>query len=415
MSEHPSTPIRNPGDLGGGCFCPECGAENSVAALSCHRCHRVLDPLADAVRSAAPRRALHGTVVAVVAGICVVAVVLAWLTDLSLQLEASTHSELQRGLSYTIQSIDAQAGLREVYGLAGGFALAGLVAALVFAGRYLREVVLGACAGLMAQALLWLIMTRGQLGGELSIYSDSFDLYGPAPILLGQILLTMLFATISFAFIGWTVREQLTGKATCVVCRTPYSLRPLPPARCPDCDAEQARDGVQWPWVMLIAAANAIVFALIVALLREPLGFALECDARALSDACKQARGDDSFTILGTGLRADGFEFWAVAKWRYLGATAPAMWIAPLAATFLVKRGSRASAGALVLINWLLATCVIMVLLRGIGGSEGGFVFLLKMQVIALFVWGGVGAIGVLIGDKIRFRNAEAFAATLGD
>ena len=393
-------------------FCPECGAENPAAANHCHACGRVLDPLADAVRSTRPSRALHGTVAAVVAGVCVVAVVLAWLTDFSLQLSARTVIRFEGERPVETRVLYSSAGLLEVFGIAGAFAVAGLISALVFAGRYLREVVLGACAALLVQFGLWLYMARAagaQVRGDLWIVGDGFVMRGPAPILLSQFLLVMLFAAIAFAFVGWVAREQITGKATCVHCHTPYSLRPTAPVRCPKCDAEQERDGVQWPWVMLVAAVNALVFALVVALLREDIGFALECDGRAISDACKAARGNGDFTIFVTSMSADNFEFWAIDKWRYLETTAALMLIAPLVLTFVVKRGSRASAGALVPINWLAGTFVVMIVLSDLGGSEVGFIFLMKMQVIALFVWSAAGLVGVLVGDKLRFRKGSAY------
>src|SRR5690606_37695497 len=159
------------------------------------------------------------------------------------------------------------------------------------------------------------------------------------------------------------------------------------------------------PWVMLVALVTSILFALVVALLREPLGFALECQGSSISEACMKARGNDDYTIFVTSMRRDAFTFWAIDRWRYLEVTGILMLLAPLALTFLLKRGSRASAGALVPINWLAASFVAMIVLADLGGSEAGFVFLLQMQVLALFSWTIAGVVGVLIGDKLRFRK----------
>ena len=367
-------------------FCPECGTENSASAAACHRCGRVLDPLAKAVRPAAHQRKLRGSVVATVAGICMAAVVIAWLVDLSMQLTVRTVMRVEGEQLVEHRMLFSAAGLSKVFGLALAFGVAGLVAALAFAGRYLREVVLGATAGVAVQFLLWLYMARaagGRLRWDLWILGDGFAMRGPAAILLVQILLLMLFTALLFAFASWIVREQVTGKATCVHCHNPYSLKPTPPVRCPKCDAEQDRDGVQWPWVMLVALVTSILFALVVALLREPLGFALECQGSSISEACMKARGNDDYTIFVTSMRRDAFTFWAIDRWRYLEVTGILMLLAPLALTFLVKRGSRASAGALVPINWLAATFVAMIVLADLGGSEAGFVFLLQMQVLA--------------------------------
>jgi hypothetical protein len=401
----------------GAVFCPECGAQNSASAAACRGCGRVLDPLADAERSTAPARKLHGVVVATVTGICVGAVMLAWVTGLSMRLDVAEVLRFEGDRPIRHEVLAAEAALSQVFGIALAFGLAGLVASFAFAGRYLREVVLGASAGISVQFLLWLIMAKaagGRLRGDLWIAGDGFVMRGPAPILLTQLLLLMLFTAILCAFAGWIAREQITGKATCVQCHTPYSLRPTAPVRCPKCDAEQDRDGVQWPWVMLVALGSTILFAMIVALLREPLGFALECHGE-LSSGCIAARADDSYTIFVTSMTSTDFTFWAVNQGRYLAVSAALMLGAPLLLTFLVKRGSRASAGALVPINWLLATFVIMVALGDLGGSDVGFIFLMRMQVLALFAWGAVGVVGVLIGDKLRYRKGSAYLDELDD
>lgn len=407
-----------PWTMPGSSFCPECGCENTASAAACVRCGRVLDPLATAVRATSPARTLRGSVVATVAGICMVAVAFAWLLELSLQLSVRDVVRFDGERLVEAKVLASSAGLLEVFGIAAAFGVAGLVAALVFAGRYLREVVLGAVAGVTVQFLLWLYMTRaagGQLRTDLWIVGEGFVMRGPAPILMGQLLLLMLFTAMLFAFAGWITREQLTGKATCVHCHTPYSLHPTPPVRCPRCDAEQDRDGVQWPWVMLVALVNTILFALVVALLREPLGFALECQGSTISDACMKARGSDDYTIFVTSMSADQFVFWAIDQWRYLELTAVLMLLAPLVLTFLVKRGSRASAGALVPLNWLAATFVVMIVLADLGGSEAGFIFLMRMQVLALFSWSVAGVIGVLVGDKLRFRKGSAYLEEIDD
>jgi hypothetical protein len=239
---------------------------------------------------------------------------------------------------------------------------------------YLREVVLGAAGGVVTQMLLWLYMARaagGQLRGDLWVVGEGFVMRGPAPMLLSQILLMMVFASMTLAFAGWIAREQITGKATCVYCQTGYSLRPKPPLRCPKCDAEQERDGVQWPWVMLVALVSMIVFTFIVAFLREPLGFALEC-SDPLSKECIAARRDDSYQIFVTALDRNEFVYWAIDQWRYIGVTGVLMFTSPLVLSFLVKRSSRASAAALVPINWVLATFVVMVVLSDLGAATRG-------------------------------------------
>lgn len=391
-------------------FCSECGTENPASAASCESCGRVLDPLAEVTRATGPARKLNGAVAATVTGICVAAVVIAWLTESSMALEIRPIYRFEGDRPISERVLYSDAGLAQVFGLTLAFGLAGLVAALVFAGRYLREVVLGAAAGAVIQMLLWLYMARaagGQLRGDLWVVGEGFVMRGPAPMLLPQLLLMMVFASMTFAFAGWIAREQVTGKATCVYCHTAHSLRPKPPQRCPKCDAEQERDGVQWPHVMLVALISMVVFTGIVAFLREPLGFALEC-SDPLSKACITASRDDAFQIFVTA-RGKDYVYWAIDQWRYIAVTGVLMFAAPLVLSFLVKRSSRASAGALVPINWVLATFVIMVVLSDLGGSDAGFIFLMRMQVLALFCWGVLGVVGVIVGDRLRYRSGSAY------
>lgn len=401
----------------GAVFCPECGTKNTPSANSCDSCSRVLDPIAQLHRATQTKRELHVVVLATVAGICVAAVIVAWLADLSMQLTVREVFRYDGERPVRVRVLASSADLSEVFGLALAFGLAGFVSAATFAGRYLREVVLGATAGVFAQFVLWLFMARaagGRLRGDLWISTDGFVMRGPAPILMTQLLLLMLFSAMLCAFAAWIAREQLTGKATCVHCHEAYALRPVPPVRCPGCDAEQDRDGVQWPWVMLVALVTTVVFCLLVVALREPLGFALECQGK-MSEACLAARGEPSYTIFVTSMSAHEFVFWAVDQRRYIAITAAIMLVAPLALTFLVKRGSRASAGVLVPINWLLATFVVMVALGDLGGSDSGFVFLMRMQVLALVAWGAAGVVGVLIGDSLRYRKGSAYLDTIDD
>jgi hypothetical protein len=57
----------------------------------------------------------------------------------------------------------------------------------------------------------------------------------------------------------------------------------------------------------------------------------------------------------------------------------------------------------------MAASFVVMIALADLSGSESGFIFLMRMQVLALFLWGVVGVIGVLVGDKLRFRKGSAY------
>ncbi len=399
-------------------FCPECGTENAAAAERCNACGRVLDPLAqlERVSKAGANRKLDGAVLGTVASVCVGTVVIAWLAGLSLELDTQTVLRFDGDKAIPTKLLSSSASLAQVFAGAIGFALAGVVAAVVSGGRYIKELVLGATAGLAVQLTIWLVtieLAGGSPTQDLWIVGEGFVMRGPAGILLAQLLLLTIFSALMVGFFGWIVRELITGKAVCVHCGKPHSIKPRRPARCPHCDAEQERDGIQWGAVLSGSLISALVFGSIVALLREPLGIALECRSGAIgggfSDACSKAHASDDFTIFVIERSQDSYVFWAIDQWRYLEIGAALVLVATLALALLVKRGSRASAGALIPIYWVLVSFVVMVVLADLGGSEAGFIFLLRLQVLGLVIWGVAGAIGVLIGDKLRYREGSAY------
>jgi hypothetical protein len=396
-------------------FCPECGTENAAEAVQCTACGRSLDAMAELERAGkvVRGRKLHGVVAATAAGICVGFVVLAWLFGLSLRLHSET-TMVFNGENYVdVEMVIANAELWQVFSNLLGFAIAGLVAASVFGGRYLKEVLLGATAGLALQAMIWLVMAGGKLTGDLWIGGEGFVMRGPAPILLGQMLLLMLFSAMLAAFSGFVIRELITGKSECIHCHRGYAIRPKPPARCPHCDIEQTRDGVQWGWVLVFAAGGTLIWALVLAYLREPLGIALQCHAslggEELTATCDAALANDDFTIFVTERSQTELAFWAIDQWHFIEVGAAWMFTAPVALMFAIKRGARASAAALIPTLWLLASFVVMVVFADLGGNQSGFVFLMRLQVMALVFWGVAGALGLALAYKLRFRSETAY------
>ena len=63
----------------------------------------------------------------------------------------------------------------------------------------------------------------------------------------------------------------------------------------------------------------------------------------------------------------------------------------------------------------IVITFVVMVALGDLGGSNAGFIFLMRMQVLALVAWGAAGVIGVLAGDGLRYRKGSAYLDTIDD
>lgn len=403
-------------------FCPECGSENAGDAVRCAACGRSLDAMAELDRASHEirGRALRGSVAATAAGVCVGLVVLAWLAGLSLQIESETLMRFDGEQLRAVEVLVAEASLGQVFGNVIAFALAGLVAASVFGGRYLKEVMLGATAGLALQAAIWLGMiatSGGKLAGDLAIVGEGFAMFGPAPVLLAQLLLMMLFAAMLAAFTGFVVRELVTGKSTCVHCHRAHAIRPKPPARCPHCDAEQARDGVQWAWVLVFAGGGVLVWSLLLAFLREPLGVALSCRTALggpeLSAACEAALRSPDMTVFFTERTSTSAAFWAVDQWRYLEIGAAWVFTTTLALALAVKRGGRASGAALIPSLWLLGSAAAMVSLGEVGRSEQGFVFLMRLQVLGLVLWGVAGSLGLALAIKLRFRDDKAFLAEI--
>lgn len=423
--------------MSGATFCPECGTENQAGLTHCQSCGYGLDPMLEAQAQAAAHRPLRWPVFGLTAGIATAVVVLAWLTGLTVPLDV-----------FEVPRFNAQEGdweLVEVLGGAGtpttvfasviGFGLAGMIAAFVFQGRYLREVALGAAAAMALQGLLWLatlFMSGGTLSYELWIEGRGFAMRGPGAILLGQMLLLHLFGAVVFAFASWIAVEQLTGKARCVHCHEQYSLRPQPPRRCPSCGAAQQRDGVQWGYVMIGSLVTMGLFILLVGPLGESLGIGMSCDPYDLTDACREARKDGAWTIfqLAVGgedrpssgdLELQLFGMRPEVTWqlfhtyRYLGIVGGLMLIAPLVLSLLVPRGSRSSAGAMIVLNWFLVTFALLELWSDISSVDGGFVFLMRTQILALVAWGVAGFIGAMVGDRIRFSRGSAYLDEIED
>lgn len=399
-------------------FCPECGSENAGDAARCGSCGRSLDAMAELERASQTIRSrkLHGVVAATAAGVCVGFVVVLWLAGVSLSLATDTIMRFDGEGFRAVRLLVAQTSLARLFGSVLAFGLAGLVAASVFGGRYLKEVMLGAAAGLALQALVWLAMIvrgGGSLGGDLAIVGEGFAVFGPAPVLIVQLLLMMFFAALLAAYAGFVVRELITGSSTCVHCHRKYAIRPKPPTRCPHCDVEQARDGVQWAWVLLFAGVAVLAWVLVLSLARELLGIAWTCTtsagASALTPACEAALRNDDLTIFFTQRSATRVSFWAVDQWRYLEVGAAWVFTTTLALALVVKRGSRATAAASIPTLWLLGSAATMLALGGIGTTEAGFVFLMRLQVLGLVLWGIAGALGLALATKLRSRSEHAY------
>lgn len=399
-------------------FCPECGSENAADAVRCRACGRSLDAMAELEREGRSIRArkLHGVVAATAAGVCVGFVLVMWLSGVSLSLGTDTILRFDGEGIREVRLLVARSSLARLFGSVLAFGLAGVVAAAVFGGRYLKEVLLGASAGLALQSLVWLAMivrSGASLGGDLAIVGEGFAVFGPAPVLFVQLLLMMLFAALLGGYAGFVVRELITGSSTCVHCHRKYSLRPTPPARCPHCDVEQARDGVQWAWVLLFAGVGVLAWALQLALARELVGIAWTCTASLggpdWTPACEAALRNDDLTIFFTERSEARVSFWAVDQWRYLEVGAAWVFTTTLALTLVVKRGSRASGAALIPTLWLLGSATTMVALGGIGTTEAGFVFLMRLQVLGLVLWGIAGALGLALATTLRARSGRGY------
>jgi len=163
----------------------------------------------------------------------------------------------------------------------------------------------------------------------------------------------------------------------------------------------------------VFAAGGTLIWTLVLAFLREPLGIALQCHEQVggeqLSAVCEAALRNDDFTIFFTQRSFTEVAYWAIDQGRFLEVGAAWMFTAPIALMFALKRGARASGAALIPTLWLLASFVVMVVLADLGGSEQGFLFLMRLQVLALVAWGVAGALGLALAYKLRFRNEAAF------
>jgi hypothetical protein len=401
-------------------FCPECGSENADDAARCGSCGRSLDAMAELEREGQSIRArkLHGVVAATAAGVCVGSVLLLWLSGVAPSLGTDTIMRFDGEGVRAVRLLVARTSLARLFGSVLAFGLAGVIAAALYGGRYLKEVVLGALAGLALQSLVWLaaiVRSGASLGGELAIVGEGFALFGPAPVIFVQLLLMMLFAALLGAYAGFVVRELITGSSTCVHCHRKYALRPTPPTRCPHCDVEQARDGVPWGWVLVFAGVGVLVWALQLVFARELVGIAWTCTTSLggpdLAPACEAALRNDDLTIFFTERSHERVSFWAVDQWRYLEVGAAWVFTTTLAQGLVVRRGSRAAGAALIPTLWLLGSATTMVALGGIGTTEAGFVFLMRLQVLGLLLWGLAGALGLALATTLRARSGDPLDA----
>lgn len=417
----------------GATFCPECGTENPAGLTHCQACDFGLDPMLEAEEHGAPHRPMRWPVFGATAGIATVVVLLAWLTGLTVPLEVHEvpRFDAQKADWELVEVLGGAASATRVFATVIGFGIAGLVTAFTFQGRYLREVTLGALAAMGLQGLLWLItilMNGGTLSYELWVEGDGFALRGPGAILLGQMLILHVFGAVTFAFASWIAIEQMTGKARCVHCHEQYSIRPSPPRRCPKCSAAQQRDGVQWGFVMIGALITMALFVLLVGPLGETVGIGLTCDPYDMTEACDAARESGNWTtfqianddgadedMVMFGLARPDLTWHLFNTYRYLAVVGGLMLLAPLVLSLAVPRGSRPSAGAMIVLNWFLATFALMELWSVISSVDGGFVFLMRTQLLALIAWGVAGFVGAMAGDRIRFSRGWAYLDEIED
>ena len=136
----------------------------------------------------------------------------------SLQLTTRTVLRLEGERPVETLVLASSAGLAQVFGMAAGVRPGGAGRGLAVrgslpAGGRAR----GRRGGLRfnsACGCSWLGPRAGACACDLWITGDGFVMRGPAPILLTQLLLVMLFTAMLFAFAGWIAREQLTGHET---------------------------------------------------------------------------------------------------------------------------------------------------------------------------------------------------------
>ena len=122
-----------------GVFCPECGVENDENAATCSGCGLGLGSLEDS----RPTRPTRWLAVAILAVTSTVTVVLSYLIGLSLVVQPHLLPPLEEGAAPEWVLIIDRSVFLAAFPMIG-FVVGALLVSLIFRGRYMREVALGA-------------------------------------------------------------------------------------------------------------------------------------------------------------------------------------------------------------------------------------------------------------------------------
>nr|MCH9684551.1 hypothetical protein [Deltaproteobacteria bacterium] len=274
-------------------YCPECGTQNAEDMARCISCDHLLDPLAAAESRTAPPRAVHPQTLGMMAGIVVVMLLAMTAAGLSfsmkvlpapISLEDSARTLQQlvsddeidgreaasimvslRSAETARAMVDSSTGFRTEEQVAAekrmrpvdqsmvlgfgsvmgfvfpllAFGLAALFVAAVQRPRRVREIVLGAAAGVVVQLLIWLIQADFSVSaifsGELVMLASNLGFAGSPIMLVGMTLVLGVATSAVLGLATWFALEELTGVAGCAHCGHRFSVRPHAPSECAKC------------------------------------------------------------------------------------------------------------------------------------------------------------------------------------
>lgn len=388
-------------------LCPECGAELHEGALDCAHCGHDLDPIAEAL-GGKRHRPTRWLVLGVVAAVASVAALIFYVSGLSLVIRGDRLLSLV-GSGILISRSSLICTLAPFF----GFILASVVAVVMFKARYMREVVLGLIAGALVQFVIWVIALGGHAGlifsGKLHIYMTGTVIIGPAAMFLIMYLLFLVLSGLLAAVLGWLVNEQATGKGLCLHCQKLYEVRPEPPQHCPNCHVALSTMRVNWTMLLIAAAATGAVYLLLMLALGKGLGFNYDCDPYKMSDTCREAYrqvfSSSGWMAFKNAKDTANAHLMIFHKWKYLGFMSLLMFLTPALLAWRLKRHARWTSGLSILINWGLATILMLVVVALAGGFDGAYLWFIKFHMLALIAWSVAGFMGTMVGLKLRARR----------
>lgn len=281
--------------------------------------------------------------------------------------------------------------------------------------KRLREMAIAGGGGVIVLWIFWLWgagWDAGKLVTEtLHIQSDSVLMQMPSSLFLLTLCIVCIGATVGASSLGSIVSEWIRKKTVCPHCNEEIPIKPTRPPACPKCGEKLTTERFNWIWVTPSVISTSMAFYLFVLLLGAPLGFYFQCDFKDPSESCRkgmiafrEARQEGSTRVIVWRKRGkepkDEVSGVVLHSWKYVLFPSLIFFFAPFFTAWKSGKKALASAGLIVVANWIGATGSAMLFLR-FAQFEGVFMNSLRLHVMAAVPWCIVGALGALVGHRL--------------